>query len=64
MAILHAVAILVLSFFLFFLLFSPFFFFFSLGILGHLEEDAKTFSEWGVDYIKVDGCYAGKYVLL
>jgi len=28
------------------------------GILGHLEEDAKTFSDWGVDYIKVDGCYA------
>ena len=29
------------------------------GILGHLEEDAKTFADWGVDYIKVDGCYAG-----
>ena len=29
------------------------------GILGHLEEDAKTFADWGVDYIKVNGCYAG-----
>lgn len=28
------------------------------GILGHLEIDAKTFAEWEVDYIKVDGCYA------
>ncbi|KAJ9599026.1 hypothetical protein L9F63_010483, partial [Diploptera punctata] len=26
------------------------------GILGHLETDANTFAEWGVDYIKVDGC--------
>ena len=30
------------------------------GILGHLEEDAQTIADWGVDYIKVDGCYAGK----
>ena len=28
------------------------------GILGHLETDAKTFAEWEIDYIKVDGCYA------
>lgn len=28
------------------------------GILGHLETDAKTFAEWGVDYIKIDGCYS------
>ena len=28
------------------------------GILGHLEEDAQTFADWDVDYIKVDGCYA------
>jgi len=28
------------------------------GILGHLEEDAQTIADWGVDYIKVDGCYA------
>lgn len=25
---------------------------------GHLETDAQTFSDWGVDYIKVDGCYS------
>ena len=28
------------------------------GILGHLETDANTFAEWGVDYLKIDGCYA------
>ncbi|KAG8227457.1 hypothetical protein J437_LFUL015843 [Ladona fulva] len=28
------------------------------GVLGHLEEDAKTFAEWEVDYVKLDGCYA------
>lgn len=28
------------------------------GILGHLETDAQTFAEWGVDYVKLDGCYA------
>lgn len=28
------------------------------GMLEHLEIDAKTFAEWEVDYIKVDGCYA------
>ncbi|KAF5274042.1 hypothetical protein FQR65_LT04440 [Abscondita terminalis] len=28
------------------------------GILGHLKVDADTFAEWGVDYIKIDGCYA------
>ena len=28
------------------------------GVLGHLSTDAQTFAEWGVDYIKVDGCYA------
>ena len=27
------------------------------GILGHLQTDAETFAEWGVDYIKIDGCY-------
>ena len=25
--------------------------------MGHLETDANTFAEWGVDYIKIDGCY-------
>ncbi|KAF5274043.1 hypothetical protein FQR65_LT04441 [Abscondita terminalis] len=28
------------------------------GIIGHLEEDAKTFAEWEIDYIKIDGCNA------
>ena len=28
------------------------------GILNHLETDAKTFADWGVDYVKLDGCYA------
>ncbi|KAK7086451.1 hypothetical protein SK128_004218 [Halocaridina rubra] len=28
------------------------------GILGSLELDAQTFAEWGVDYVKLDGCNA------
>ncbi|KAB7507380.1 Alpha-N-acetylgalactosaminidase [Armadillidium nasatum] len=28
------------------------------GILGYLETDANTFAEWGVDYVKLDGCYS------
>ncbi|CAF1144803.1 unnamed protein product, partial [Adineta steineri] len=28
------------------------------GVLGHLEQDAKTFANWTVDYLKLDGCYA------
>jgi len=28
------------------------------GIKGHLETDATTFAEWGVDYVKIDGCNA------
>jgi len=28
------------------------------GILGHLKEDADTFESWGVDYVKLDGCYS------
>lgn len=28
------------------------------GIMGNLELDANTFAEWGVDYVKLDGCYA------
>ncbi|KAJ6738119.1 ALPHA-GALACTOSIDASE/ALPHA-N-ACETYLGALACTOSAMINIDASE [Salix koriyanagi] len=27
------------------------------GSLGHEEQDAKTFAEWGVDYLKYDNCY-------
>jgi len=28
------------------------------GILGHMKTDAETFAEWGVDYVKLDGCYS------
>ncbi|XP_050428118.1 alpha-N-acetylgalactosaminidase-like [Adelges cooleyi] len=28
------------------------------GVLGHEETDAKTFAEWEVDYVKLDGCYS------
>ncbi|XP_050536028.1 alpha-N-acetylgalactosaminidase-like [Daktulosphaira vitifoliae] len=28
------------------------------GILGNEEIDAKTFAEWEVDYVKLDGCYS------
>ncbi|KAJ6925787.1 alpha-galactosidase [Populus alba x Populus x berolinensis] len=27
------------------------------GSLGHEDQDAKTFAEWGVDYLKYDNCY-------
>ncbi|KAL9660403.1 hypothetical protein QQ045_025216 [Rhodiola kirilowii] len=27
------------------------------GSLGHEEIDAKTFAEWGIDYLKYDNCY-------
>jgi hypothetical protein len=27
------------------------------GIWGHIEIDAKTYAEWGVDYVKMDGCH-------
>ncbi|XP_045104674.1 alpha-N-acetylgalactosaminidase-like [Portunus trituberculatus] len=30
------------------------------GVLGHLQTDANTFAEWGVDYIKLDGCYSSQ----
>lgn len=26
------------------------------GTLNHMEIDAETFAEWGVDYVKLDGC--------
>jgi alpha-galactosidase len=29
------------------------------GSYGHEEEDAKTFAEWGYDYLKYDWCSAG-----
>ncbi|XP_076259693.1 alpha-N-acetylgalactosaminidase-like isoform X1 [Rhynchophorus ferrugineus] len=28
------------------------------GSINDLELDANTFAEWGVDYLKLDGCYA------
>lgn len=31
------------------------------GILGHLQEDAQTFADWGIDYLKLDGCYSDIY---
>ncbi|CAH2098149.1 unnamed protein product [Euphydryas editha] len=27
------------------------------GSRGHFQTDAKMFAEWGVDYLKVDGCF-------
>lgn len=27
------------------------------GSRGHFKMDAKMFAEWGVDYLKVDGCF-------
>lgn len=29
------------------------------GSLGHEEQDARTYAEWGVDYLKYDNCYNG-----
>jgi len=28
------------------------------GSYGNLELDAQTFADWGVDMLKLDGCYA------
>ncbi|GIY86114.1 alpha-N-acetylgalactosaminidase [Caerostris darwini] len=28
------------------------------GSLGHYDIDAETFADWGIDMLKVDGCYA------
>jgi len=28
------------------------------GVLGNMERDAKQFADWGVDYVKLDGCYS------
>lgn len=28
------------------------------GIIGHEATDAQTFADWGVDYVKLDGCYS------
>merc|ERR1712226_1677352 len=31
------------------------------GSAGHEAEDAATFADWGVDYLKVDGCGKNYY---
>lgn len=28
------------------------------GVIDHMELDSKTFADWDVDYVKLDGCYA------
>jgi len=28
------------------------------GVLQNMEKDAKQFAAWGVDYVKLDGCYS------
>ncbi|KAK3733255.1 hypothetical protein QZH41_011098, partial [Actinostola sp. cb2023] len=28
------------------------------GSINHVYKDAETFADWGVDYLKLDGCYA------
>lgn len=28
------------------------------GIIGYEAIDAQTFADWGVDYVKLDGCYS------
>jgi len=28
------------------------------GVIDHMELDAQTFADWGVDYVKLDGCYS------
>lgn len=30
------------------------------GSLGHEEQDVRTYAEWGVDFIKLDGCGANE----
>jgi len=29
------------------------------GMKNHEEDDARLFASWGVDYLKLDGCFAG-----
>lgn len=33
------------------------------GSRGHFQSDAKMFAEWGVDYLKVDGCFVDEKYL-
>lgn len=28
------------------------------GIINHMAIDARSFADWDVDYVKLDGCYA------
>jgi len=28
------------------------------GVVGHMAQDAQLFADWGVDYVKLDGCYS------
>jgi alpha-N-acetylgalactosaminidase len=28
------------------------------GTLNYIQQDANTFASWGVDMLKLDGCYA------
>lgn len=35
----------------------------AVGSYGFEERDARTFAEWGVDYVKCDYCYAPKDIL-
>ena len=32
------------------------------GTLGHIQTDAQTFADWGVDMLKLDGCYASEEI--
>ena len=32
------------------------------GSYGHFEQDARTYAEWGVDYVKVDWCHADSLI--
>lgn len=33
------------------------------GSINHLELDAQTYASWGVDYVKLDGCYADSDIM-
>ena len=33
------------------------------GSLYHLEQDANIFASWGVDMLKLDGCYASPKIM-
>jgi alpha-galactosidase len=32
------------------------------GSYGHEDQDAKTYAEWGIDYLKYDQCSFGKFI--